>query len=324
MGHLQFRDPKQYIRFGATMAAPTGTQHRRTWLGWLDCSALNIPEGGASIPPSGGTSLRPVWFIKIDMAVVDARVRVHHPCPYCDVSVEFPQSLLLLWCDNLRDVFLVSSPTSSESEKLVRTLHRSFRARPLLRDGTDALLSIPDFSWSYPPSVTGLARKTRVWVIHPVIYFDGTETYRFVAPSKKELQKLVLRLRRLGDVELLAVSNRVNLSTIRDMPTATVHFFEGLTRRQAQVLTAAFEGGLLDVPARATWGDVARRVGLSRSTFGEHLRKGQLRLLANNYASLKAQTRVVDRPVLLPALSTGGRRNVQAESVSHDTGPSRR
>ena len=250
--------------------------------------------------------------------MVDARVRVHHPCPYCEISVEFPRSLLLLWCDNGRDVFLLSSPNPAELERLIRALRRSFHARPLLRDGAEAVLTLPDFAWSSPPSVTGLARRTRVWVLHPVVYFGGTETYRFVAQSRPELQKLILRLRRIGDVELLSVSNRADLGTIRDLPTASVHFFEGLTDRQAQALTAAFEEGLLDVPARAKWGDVARRRGLSRSTFGEHLRKGQHRLLANSYASLKARIRTSERPVLLPAL-----REPKRASRRHEAGARR-
>lgn len=236
------------------------------------------------------------------MAVVDARVRVHHPCPYCDVSVVFPESLLLLWCDNQRDVFLVSSPTPTELRKVLSVLRRSFRARTLLQDGADAIAIVPEFRWSEPPSVTGLARAGDVWVIHPVLYFGGTETYRFVAPRQRQLERLIQRLRRLGDVELLSVSSRTNLRAIRDLPTASVHFFEGLTDRQADALIAAYEGGLLDVPARAKWDEIARRAGLSRSTFGEHLRKGQWRLLANSYAALKSRTLAPARPVLLPAL----------------------
>lgn len=234
------------------------------------------------------------------MAVVDARLRVHHPCPYCDVSGEFPDSLLLLWCDNRRDVFLVSSPSLAELGKLVSALRISFHARPLLVEGTDALVAVPDFEWASPPSVTGLARRSGVWVLHPVIYHRGTETYRLVAPSKGGLNRLVQRVRRVGDVEVLSVVNRTGLAGIRDLPTASVHFFEGLTDRQARCLVAAYEGGLLEVPARSRWGEVARREGLSRSTFGEHLRKGQRRILANSYTSLKTRVATPEQPILLP------------------------
>jgi predicted DNA binding protein len=233
------------------------------------------------------------------MTIVDARVRVHHPCPYCDVSVEFPRTLLLLWCDNRRDAFLVSSPTGGELNGVLSALRASFHARRLLVTETEALVEVPDFEWSSPPSVTGMARKTGVWVLHPVLYFGGTETYRFLAPSKSELNRLVERIRRLGDVELLSVAERAGLEAIRSLSSASVHFFEGLTDRQARCLVAAFEGGLLDVPSRMKWDEVARGVGLSRSTFGEHLRKGQLRLLANSYPSLKARTATPQRPILL-------------------------
>lgn len=234
------------------------------------------------------------------MVVVDARIRVHHPCPYCDVSGEFPDSLLLLWCDNRRDVFLVSCPSLTERGRLLSALRISFHARPLLTEGTDSLVTIPDFEWASPPSVTRLARGTGVWVLHPVVYHRGTETYRLVAPSKLQLNRLVQRVRKVGDVEILSVAVRTSLGGIRDLPTASVHFFGGLTDRQARCLVAAYEGGLLDVPARSRWGEVARREGLSRSTFGEHLRKGQRRLLENSYSSLKARVSAPERPVLLP------------------------
>ncbi|HZY69377.1 MAG TPA: helix-turn-helix domain-containing protein [Thermoplasmata archaeon] len=243
------------------------------------------------------------------MPVVDARVRIHHPCPYCDISAEFPATLLLLWCDNRRDVFLVSSPDPAEQKQVLGALRDSFHARPLATDGNEALVAVPDFEWTTPPSVTSLARKTDVWVLHPVVYFGGTETYRFVAPSNGDLKGLIVRLRKLGDVEVLSVAGRASLGPVRDLPTASIHFFEGLTDQQARSLVAAYEGGLLHVPARSSWADVARRIGLSRSTFGEHLRKGQLRLLANSYASIKARADSASEPVNLPA--TGPRPRVQ-------------
>jgi predicted DNA binding protein len=240
------------------------------------------------------------------MTVVDARVRVHHPCPYCDISAEFPRTLLLLWCDNRRDVFLVSSPDPTELGRVLAALRESLHARALLVDGRDALVTVPDFEWADPPSITGLARKAGVWVLHPVVYYEGRETYRFLAPTKLALSRLIQRARRLGDVEVLSVSDRRGLGGVRDLPNASVHFFEGLTDRQARALVAAFEGGLFDVPARGSWNDVARRERLSRSTFGEHLRKGQLRLVANSLGSLKARIGVDEEPELLPA--TGARR----------------
>jgi predicted DNA binding protein len=241
------------------------------------------------------------------MPVVDARVRVHHPCPYCNLSVEFPRTLFLLWCDNRRDTFLVSSPEEAEARRAVGALRRTFHARLLLTDGPNALVEVPDFEWASPPTVTGLARKTGVWVLPPVVYAEGRETYRFVSSDRARLNRLIRRVRRLGEVEILSLSDRSGLESVRDYPTASVHFFEGLSDRQTRSLVAAHDAGLLEIPARASWADVARREGLSRSTFGEHLRKAQLRILRNSYALLKARTAVAAAaPVVLPQLGSPG------------------
>ena len=237
------------------------------------------------------------------MVVVDARVRVRHPCPYCDLSVKFPQTLFLLWCDNRRDTFLISSPEKEEVNQAVTALRRSFHARLLISDGANALVEVPDFEWASPPSVTGLARRAQVWVLPPVVYSEGRETYRFVASDRRRLNRLIRQVRRLGEVEILSLSDRSGLESVRDYPTASVHFFEGLSERQTRSLVAAHDAGLLEIPSRASWAEVARREKLSRSTFGEHLRKAQLRILQNSYAVLKARAAVASAgPVILPRL----------------------
>lgn len=227
---------------------------------------------------------------------------MHHPCPYCDLSVEFPRTLFLLWCDNRRDVFLVSSPEAGELRHVLSAFRDSFHGRCTIQGGQEALVVVPDFEWADPPSVTGLARKTGVWVLPPVLYHEGRETYHFVAPARSELDRLIARVRRLGEVELLSVVDRKDLGTAREGSLASIHFFDGLTPKQTRAMVAAYEGGLLDVPAQRRWGEVARSQGLSRSTFGEHLRKGQLRLLVNSYPLLKTRISTPEEPRVLPGL----------------------
>ncbi len=223
------------------------------------------------------------------MAIVDARVRVHHPCPYCDLSTRFPDSLFLLWCDNRRDTVLVSSQNREELRDVLAAWKRGFHARVLLREGNDALLIVPDFEWRDPPSVARMARAGRVWVLHPVLYFGGEETYRLLAPSRAGLNRLFRKLRRLGAVEVLSITDTAGLDSVRTVPASTVHLLEGLTDSQVRSLVAARDAGLLEVPARSNWASVARAQGLSRSTFGEHLRKGQRKLLENSYPLLRAR-----------------------------------
>lgn len=230
---------------------------------------------------------------------VDVRFRVQHPCPYCSLSVEFPRSLLLLWCDNRRDVFLVSGPDQTELEALCAKMRRAFRGRLLLREDHDAIVILPDFEWTEPPSVTGIARKSGIFVVPPVVYSDGHETYRILAATHGELRRFILKLRHLGDVELLSVNLRADLAPVRELPLSTFHFLEGITERQTRALLRGFEDGLLAVPSRGNWTSSAGREGLARSTFGEHLRKGQWALLRNAYPALRARADQASAPTRL-------------------------
>ena len=45
----------------------------------------------------------------------------------------------------------------------------------------------------------------------------------------------------------------------------------------------AYEEGLLDVPSQGSMDAAAAKVGISRSTFGEHLRKATYQLVSNAY-----------------------------------------
>ncbi len=107
------------------------------------------------------------------MAVVEARIRVHHPCPYCDLSVEFPRTLFLLGCDNRCDVFLVSSPEVEELQRVLSAFRDSFHGSCTVQDGQEAVVVVPDFEWADPPSVTGLARRAGVWALPPALSGPG-------------------------------------------------------------------------------------------------------------------------------------------------------
>jgi hypothetical protein len=61
----------------------------------------------------------------------------------------------------------------------------------------------------------------------------------------------------------------------------TSTLFAGLTDRQMKILATACVSGYFDQPAKVGLDDLARRAGISRSTYAEHLRKAESKLLEN-------------------------------------------
>lgn len=59
---------------------------------------------------------------------------------------------------------------------------------------------------------------------------------------------------------------------------------ENLTEKQRNVLSVAFENGYYDLPRKAGSQELSRKVGLDSSTFIEHRRKAELRLMRSLFS----------------------------------------
>jgi len=180
--------------------------------------------------------------------------------------------------------------TTKDDETLDAVLKRAEKklgARQLVRDGgTSAAMLLPCTCHTYK-SISSIAEECRVWTVEPVIYDHGYENYRVLSQGKASLQKFVSEIRKCGTIEILSHQPRERLDIVRDLSIVPVQFFGGLTELQVHSLVLAFENGLLEIPAKMKMDKVAKGVGVSRSTFGEHLRKAQLQLLRNSYPFLK-------------------------------------
>ncbi len=221
------------------------------------------------------------------MNFLDTRVRIKHPCPFCDFSAAFPDVEITQWCNQDNDVLHIVVPDPERLPGVLAAARKALGVEDMFRDGRSALTMSRGCCWNKFASVTTAANETGVWLLPPITYQGGWETHRVLSPSRPALKRFVAAVKELGQIEMLTHRSREELDILRDVATVPVHLFEGLTDRQVHVLVTAFESGLLDVPTRARMGSAARRESLSRSTYGEHLRKAQRQLVSNSYPFLK-------------------------------------
>ncbi len=221
------------------------------------------------------------------MHFLDTRIRVQHPCPFCDFSAAFPDVEMAQWCNGTNEVLHITVPEPSRLPEVLEAARKSLAVREIFQDGRSVLTVSRACACSRSITISSLADKNDVWLIPPITYRDGWETHRAIAEGRKALERFYSDVREIGELEVLSHRPRERLDLFRDLGVIPVHFFGGLTDRQVRTLVSAYENGLLEIPARTRMSRVARGEGLSRSTFGEHLRKAQLQLLRNSYPYLK-------------------------------------
>ena len=212
---------------------------------------------------------------------------MQHPCPFCDLSAAFPEARIAMWCNRENEVLQIAMPDSSQLDEILRVAKESLGIREVVRAGQCALTMTRDCTCNKYKSVASISDENACWLLPPTTYYGGWETHRVLSPGKTKLQRFIGELKKNGRVEIVSHKTREDLNILFSIGAIPVHFFEGLTGKQLHAIVLAYENGLLEVPARVQMGRVAKIEGISRSTYGEHLRKAMLQIIENSYPILK-------------------------------------
>jgi hypothetical protein len=100
-----------------------------------------------------------------------------------------------------------------------------------------------------------------------------------IAFSERDIKNLFKDLDRYCKVE---VTSRRTISdeSIRDtFLVSTGTLFGSLTSKQRRALITALDNGYYRMPRRATAGDIAGRLGIPRTSYVDHLRKAENKVL---------------------------------------------
>lgn len=221
------------------------------------------------------------------MKFFDTSIKVQHACPFCDFSAAFPEARMATWCNRKNEVLQIVVPEHSQLKDVLDAAREMLGIREVVRARQCALTMTRDCTCNRYRSVASLADESGCWLLSPTTYYGGWETHRVLSPGKMKLQRFVGELKKTGKVEILSHRAREDLTMLFSIGTVPVHFFEGLTDKQLHAIVSAYEQGLLEIPARAQMSRIAEQEGVSRSTYGEHLRKAMFRIIENSYPFLK-------------------------------------
>jgi predicted DNA binding protein len=107
----------------------------------------------------------------------------------------------------------------------------------------------------------------------------GWDSFRVLCFDDRRVRGLLEACAAMGELEV--VSKRPVERTLAEehflVPGAEI--VGGLTHRQREALLLALDAGYYEVPRRATVQDIAQRQGRPRTTFEEHLRKAEGKLI---------------------------------------------
>lgn len=227
---------------------------------------------------TGTVNFDPVKMIS--MSLYEASIRVKHECPYRAISERHPDLTIREWPLSDCQVLEITSETTPTDElrddidQLGTVLHESKND-----DGYHVVTQ--SCLCSLEQSIIDRFEKHNCLYQSPTIYRQGWEHYTVVAFDSEDIRKLLGNLRSDREIELLSKTSISEKQIPHSMLAPANQLFENITDRQLAALQLALECGYYEQPRKTSLRDLADQTAVARSTYEEHLRKAENKLLTN-------------------------------------------
>jgi len=217
---------------------------------------------------------------RLAMSLHEASFRVRHECPYREISERHPEVTIREWYLDDCQVVEVTAPEPptealrEEIHQLGEILHESVDESGLHVVTQSCLCSLED-------SIVERFEAHNCLYQPPTIHRQGWEHYTVIAFDEADVRALLGDLEADRDVEVLSKTAIEEQPVPHSMLAPVDQLFDALTDRQLAALHLALEEGYYEQPRGTSLRDLADRTDVARSTFEEHLRKAENKLLTN-------------------------------------------
>ncbi|MGA8302356.1 MAG: helix-turn-helix domain-containing protein [Thermoplasmata archaeon] len=209
-------------------------------------------------------------------------LRFRHDCPFSRLSAAEPEVRINHWCNFRSEYVEVDAPDLATIRRVRSRLHslsrREFR---ILRETTPDRRRISlalSCGHRRRGSVGELLDRHGAIILPPVTHFGGWESYRILVPEGRRIPSIAKDLGRAGQVELVR-KRRIASERFSEVLPLSADLMIDLTRRQVRALLIAVDEGYYNVPRQVRMTDIAKRHGVPRTTFVEHVQKAEVKVV---------------------------------------------
>ena len=231
------------------------------------------------------------------MVTHEISFRVQHDCPFNDLSRKYPNVPISQWCNYDNDVLEIKCDDIALFDEIQGDLEKmgDGQGTPIVRKAfgpKNVQVVVKRCACcDEKGSIGRMVSRHNCMYLPPIYYHDGWEHWRIIAFNNGDVKKLFKDIMREGVVEILSKKNTPDRS-VKDSITISIgDFFADLTEKQMSTFLTALDNGYYEVPKRVTLEQIAKFNQLPRTTYEEHVRKAESKILhaIAPYARLQIQ-----------------------------------
>lgn len=215
------------------------------------------------------------------MTLFDVLFKVVFDDVYCDISRRFPSVKVFFWCNREYDVVEVIVENPEEYPLVMKQLPKPCG---IVEESSDYqrfhLVTKRCSCCTEDNSVVRHMGELDILHIPPAILEKGWEHHRVIAFRHRDLEELLQRLEERGFVVDILRKIPFRGSIASSLTLTGSALFSDLTEKQVHALCVAHRYGYYRLPRKADVQTIAAKERVPRTTFQEHLRKAESKLIA--------------------------------------------
>jgi hypothetical protein len=211
------------------------------------------------------------------MSLWEISFRVQYDYPFIAISGRYPGVPISMWCIWNRELIQVPTRNRDILEGIERDVRKAGRIVEKWEDAEDSRVFMLRCTCGNLDSHWNVVDGLECIEVPPAIYRDGWGYLRVLSFDESQTRDMFREFSKRGAAEL--IKKRELPLTVLPTSIWVNSLFGELTGKQMDALLKAHRYGYYSSPREITTENVSKSLGISRSTYEEHLRKAENRIM---------------------------------------------
>ncbi len=216
------------------------------------------------------------------MTLFEVTLKVTPKSFWTDLTRRFPSASVFIWCNRENDVIEIVVRDPDEYPLVMNEI----RTTPIMdvieeiSDERRLYLNVHECNCMTQDTIVRHIGRLDILNIFPNMIENGWAYHRLIVFKHEDLEKLLTRFEKWGWFYKILRKAPFDGFVSSSLTMSADALFSGLTEKQMEAILAAHHNGYYNLPRTADVKAIAAKKKVPRTTFQEHLMKGENKLIS--------------------------------------------
>ncbi len=213
------------------------------------------------------------------MAIFELEFKIRHNCRLADFTIRNPLAGVHKWRIKNHEIIEVFSRDGTENSDSIKDACSLDGVINHVGDEYQSHLISKSIPCGVESIIEDCPSKLDILHLAPISYYGGWEYHRVIAFRQKDITKLIEEFQDCSYMPWILRKVPFSGFSGGSMTIRTESLFESLTDLQTDAVLTAHSQGYYRIPRAADVKTISNNIGVRRTTFQEHLRKAESKIM---------------------------------------------